>query len=293
VTVVQHLVHTNYARNAKVAFFATTSIVGLLIAAVLVSSEDPTVAVLLGGLVGAMVGACVAVVVRLWPVVRMLWWWATEIACLFALVWLFTLLSRGTKRDRPGGCPAATGGLAAGIPHVRRTLAALGWCVITRHRLRVCFNDVIKSNQHGSLPLILWARPTAVGERVWIFLRPGLSKTDLANRLEAPGRRLLGKRRHRRSTRRQRRVPTAGRQTSRRPNTHHHLTAGHNLSQGHPQNRPPPLAAPPPALVPSGLDLDATPLVAYKPSSAQAAKKPAATADTQTARRRKPKAIQT
>src|SRR5262249_6688412 len=93
VTVIQHLVHTNYVRNAKVAFFATTGIVGLLVAAILMASKGPIVAVVLGGMIGALVGASVSVVVRIWPVVRILWWWATEIACLLALVWLFALLS--------------------------------------------------------------------------------------------------------------------------------------------------------------------------------------------------------
>ena len=30
----------------------------------------------------------------------------------------------------------------------------------------------------------MWARPTPVGERVWIWLRPGLSLDDLLNRLD-------------------------------------------------------------------------------------------------------------
>jgi hypothetical protein len=278
VTVVQHLVHTNYARNAKVAFFATTGVVGLLVAAVLVSSNHPIVAVVLGGLIGATVGVCVAVVVRVWPVARMLWWWATEIACLLTLVWLFALMSAVPSTVMRVGVLAVVAGLMAGIPPVRRSVVAVAWCVITRHRLRVCFNDVIKSNQHGSLPLILWARPTAVGERVWIFLRPGLSKTDLANRLERlavvcwasavtveqPG-----------SNAAFLRLDVKRRDVLNRTIT---SPLVHNLTPGTPA-KPSTTLSTTPVLVPSGLDLDSTPLVAYKPSSAQAAKKPAATAD--------------
>jgi hypothetical protein len=65
---------------------------------------------------------------------------------------------------------------------VRRRLAAWSWCVVVRHRLRVCFADVVRAttrNRSGVLPLILWARPTPAGERVWVWLRPGLDLTDL------------------------------------------------------------------------------------------------------------------
>ena len=58
------------------------------------------------------------------------------------------------------------------------------WCLITRHRIRTCFSEFIITNRTGSLPLILWAMPTPVGERVWIWLRPGLSLDDLLNRLD-------------------------------------------------------------------------------------------------------------
>jgi hypothetical protein len=48
-----------------------------------------------------------------------------------------------------------------------------------RHRLRLCFAAFIATNRQGSLPLILPARPTPAGERVWVWLRPGLALTDL------------------------------------------------------------------------------------------------------------------
>ncbi len=60
----------------------------------------------------------------------------------------------------------------------------MAYCFITRHRLRVCFNEFIITNRTGSLPLILWARPTPVGERIWIWLRPGLSVDDLQGRID-------------------------------------------------------------------------------------------------------------
>jgi hypothetical protein len=70
------------------------------------------------------------------------------------------------------------------VPAIRRRIVALAWCVIVRHRLRVCFSQFIIANKSGSLPLILWARPTPVGERVWVYLRPGLSLSRLQSRLD-------------------------------------------------------------------------------------------------------------
>ena len=70
------------------------------------------------------------------------------------------------------------------IPTVRRPIVALGWCFVVRHRLRTCFAQFIVANQSGSLPLILAARPTPVGERVWIYLRPGLSVNELQSRVD-------------------------------------------------------------------------------------------------------------
>jgi hypothetical protein len=75
-------------------------------------------------------------------------------------------------------------GVPAAVPPIRRRIVALAWCVIVRHRVRTCFAQFIIANQSGSLPLILWATPTPVGERVWVWLRTGLSLADLQSRLE-------------------------------------------------------------------------------------------------------------
>ncbi|MFC7660553.1 hypothetical protein ACFQV8_34905 [Pseudonocardia benzenivorans] len=34
-------------------------------------------------------------------------------------------------------------------------------------------------NYSGNLPLLLWARPTPVGERVWVLLRAGIDPQDI------------------------------------------------------------------------------------------------------------------
>jgi hypothetical protein len=111
-------------------------------------------------------------------------WWLPEIATVTAVMYGWVQLAQHT----PMWVRFVVVGLVVGVPAlvapVRRRVIAFGWCVIVRHRLRVCFAQFIVANQSGSLPLILWARPTPVGERVWIYLRPGLSVADLQGRLE-------------------------------------------------------------------------------------------------------------
>ena len=75
-------------------------------------------------------------------------------------------------------------GVPAAIKPVRTRIHQVTWCLITRHRIRTCFSEFIITNRTGSLPLILWARPTPVGERVWIWLRPGLALDDIQDRLD-------------------------------------------------------------------------------------------------------------
>jgi hypothetical protein len=68
------------------------------------------------------------------------------------------------------------------VAPVRRRLSAWSWCLVVRHRLRVCFARLIRGagpSGPGALPLVLWARSTPAGERVWLWLRPGLELLDL------------------------------------------------------------------------------------------------------------------
>lgn len=183
-TVIQTNVHRSYARNARLAGIVTTVVVGLLAATVAADQVHPILAALLGGLIGAATGAVVWTVVRIWPVIRLIWWWLPEITLALGLVYGWTALARATTLPVRLAVVALVVGIPAGIPAVRRRLVALAWCLIVRHRLRVCFAQFIRANASGSLPLILLARPTPVGERVWIYLRPGLSEADLKARLD-------------------------------------------------------------------------------------------------------------
>jgi hypothetical protein len=67
------------------------------------------------------------------------------------------------------------------VPASRRFLLRRFWCVVDRHRLRSCLRQtkVRTMNMDGELPLMLWARPTKTGERVWLWIRAGSASDDL------------------------------------------------------------------------------------------------------------------
>jgi len=184
VTVIEARVHRSSARNAKLAFFLTLVVVGLLTATVTAEQVHPILALLLGIVAGLLCGAAAWALVRVWPVIRLLWWWTPEILLALVVVYGWTALARYTHPILRFTVIALVVGVPAAVPAIRRRIIALAWCVIVRHRLRVCFAEFIIANQSGTLPLILLARPTPVGERVWIYLRPGLSHTDLEGRLD-------------------------------------------------------------------------------------------------------------
>jgi hypothetical protein len=184
VTVLQTKVHRSSARNAKVGFYLTAFIVGLLTATITADRMHPILALFCGAAIGIATGAVVWTVVRIWPVIRLIWWWLPEILLGLTIVYGWTALARNTQPLARIAIVALIVGLPAAIPAIRRRIIAVAWCFIVRHRLRTCFAQFINTNTSGSLPLILLARPTPVGERVWIYLRPGLSMSDLESRLD-------------------------------------------------------------------------------------------------------------
>jgi hypothetical protein len=185
VTVITANIERKYARNAKAAFWLTTFIVGLLSASILTTKTHPILALIVGGFLGTGCGAVLWVLVRLWPGIRRVWWWLPEALIGGSLLYGYTALAHTVSNVvLRTMILLAVVGVPAGIPKVRRFIWSWVMCLVVRHRLRTVFTDVIKTNAHGTLPLILLARPTPIGERVWILLRPGLSKTDISNRLE-------------------------------------------------------------------------------------------------------------
>lgn len=78
----------------------------------------------------------------------------------------------------------ATAGLLLWWPASRRLLAAVGGCVVTRHRLRTGLVELRLTSRAGRLPFVLWLAPTPVGERVWLWCRAGISAEDIADETE-------------------------------------------------------------------------------------------------------------
>lgn len=184
VTVIETKVNRAAARKARVAFVVTAFVVSLLTMTVAADRIHPILALLLGAAIGVPTGALAWVLVRIWPFIRLIWWWTPEISMAFGLVYGWVALARHTTMWLRLVLVLVIVGVPALVPQLRRRIVAAAWCLIVRHRLRTCFAQFIVANQSGSLPFILWARPTPIGERVWIRLRPGLALPDLINRLD-------------------------------------------------------------------------------------------------------------
>jgi hypothetical protein len=182
VTIVDRPVSQWYVQRARVAFVVVGLLSGLVTAASAAVFTRPVVAALLGVLGGAVLGFATAVIVRAWPVLRALWWWFAEILVVVVVVLGPSALARST---RPWVALTAVGVVAvvcSVIGPVRRWLVMAFWCLAVRHRLRLCFTHIVRGSagvRPGTLPLILWAKPTPAGARVWLWLRPGLELADL------------------------------------------------------------------------------------------------------------------
>ncbi len=184
VTVIEEPVRRSASRNAQIAAWVVFVSTGLLAATTTSSIWHPIIGLFAGALIGLVLAAITAALVLAWPVLRVIWWWATEITATGGLITGWIELADHTNLIARLIIVALVAGTPAVLRPVRRRLIAVCWCLITRHRLRTCFSDFIITNRYGSLPLILWAQPTPVGERVWIWLRPGLAIKDLQDRLD-------------------------------------------------------------------------------------------------------------
>ncbi len=184
ITVIQEPVMRAYRRKAKIVFYVTWVITAVLAATVAASRWHPIIALLAGIICGYILGAAAGGIVAAWPVLRAIWWWTPETVITGSLVFGWIELADHTTLLYRLAATAAIVGVPAAIRPVRTRLHQVTWCLVTRHRIRTSFSEFIIKNRTGSLPLILWARPTPVGERVWIWLRPGLSIDDLLDRLD-------------------------------------------------------------------------------------------------------------
>ena len=106
------------------------------------------------------------------------WRWRTELTILTAAaaaLWRLALLITLTWA---AVTLTAFVLILLGVPSTRRFLARRFWCVLGRHRLqRLCYEARLHTRS-GRLPLILWTRPTKVGERTHILCRAGICAED-------------------------------------------------------------------------------------------------------------------
>jgi hypothetical protein len=182
VTLVETPVSRSYARKARIAFIVVGLAVWGATLAVLSLRMNLLLSIVLGLLLGVCLGFAVAVVVRIWPVLRLLWHWSVEIGLAAGFVLSVRALAGVVPAPLALAVVFAPVAACLAVRRSRRVLSALWWCGVVRHRLRVCFAEVIRTANRlhpASAPLILLARPTPAGERVWVWLRPGLDLDDL------------------------------------------------------------------------------------------------------------------
>jgi hypothetical protein len=111
------------------------------------------------------------------------WRWRAELAILAILAALLWRLSILITITWAAVVMAAALSLLAGVPHSRRFTTRRIWCILTRHRIhRLCYEARLHTRS-GRLPLVLWIRPTQVGERAWVLCRAGISAEDFADRI--------------------------------------------------------------------------------------------------------------
>lgn len=116
------------------------------------------------------------------PYLRVVGWivrFRAELTCI-AVILTITLVLR--DRIGPANTALALGFVTVmviGIPASRRYITARCWAVTTRHRMRACFGQTRTMTHDGKMPLLLWSRPSPVGERVRVWLPAGLSVKDI------------------------------------------------------------------------------------------------------------------
>jgi len=106
------------------------------------------------------------------------WRGRTELLVLTGLAVVFWRLDTWITAIWAGVILGGLAAVVAAVPHPRRFITRRFWCVLARHRLqRLCYEARLHTRS-GRLPLILWTRPTKVGERTWVLCRAGICAED-------------------------------------------------------------------------------------------------------------------
>lgn len=120
------------------------------------------------------------VTVRRSPV-GIVWRWRTELGSLAGGSAGFAECAHCTGLVPAGIMFGSTAVLAGVLPWPRRWLTARLGCLLTRHRLQTVFWELRLHTRAYRLPLVLWVRPTPVGERALVLARAGLCADDFVN----------------------------------------------------------------------------------------------------------------
>ncbi len=107
------------------------------------------------------------------------WRFRTELAVVAGGLAAGTALTRAVTLSWAVMVLAAVVAVVLVLPWSRRFLGRRAWCVITRHRLQRVFFETRMHTRSGRLSLIVWIRPTQVGERAWVLCRAGICADDL------------------------------------------------------------------------------------------------------------------
>lgn len=114
-------------------------------------------------------------------ILGLLWRWRVELLVLTVLVSVWAWLARHLPSGQALLVVLTVIIAVFALPVSRRFLVRRAWCVVSRHRVRKCFVQSRVMTHEGLLPLFIWTRPTPVGERLRVWLRPGLSSRDIAS----------------------------------------------------------------------------------------------------------------
>ncbi|MGI9006206.1 MAG: hypothetical protein ACR2FU_08390 [Streptosporangiaceae bacterium] len=110
-----------------------------------------------------------------------LWRFRTEVLVLAALSGGYLALYRAASLSLITAAVvlAVIVAVLLALPWSRRFITRRWWCVVSRHRIQRTFYETRMHTRSGRLSLVLWIRPTEVGERALIWCRAGICFEDL------------------------------------------------------------------------------------------------------------------
>jgi hypothetical protein len=113
----------------------------------------------------------------------MAWRWRTELATLTLTTAALLRLHYPLGWIWAGVTVGAVVLVLLAVPGSRRYMTRRFWCVLARHRIqRLCWEARLHTRA-GRLPLVLWTRPTKVGERAWLLCRAGICAEDFEDHI--------------------------------------------------------------------------------------------------------------